>query len=76
MEDAFDPMPFITTFWVTSDGTESPALHVSPVDEHPRKKRAHRKSRLGCVACKRRRVKVRMTLCKRRGLYVVFTKEI
>lgn len=30
-------------------------------EDQPRKKRVHRKSRLGCLACKRRRVKVRRT---------------
>lgn len=35
----------------------SQALQSLTQDE-PRKKRVHRKSRLGCIACKRRRVKV------------------
>ncbi|KAI5456025.1 hypothetical protein BGZ63DRAFT_397318 [Mariannaea sp. PMI_226] len=52
--------PFANLFLVVQNGThqvQAPALEAVGFSEQPRKKRAHRKSRHGCVACKRRRVK-------------------
>lgn len=39
-----------------------PLRFVDPSHEEPKKKKAHRKSRGGCKACKKRRVKVRHSL--------------
>ncbi|UNI19825.1 hypothetical protein JDV02_005975 [Purpureocillium takamizusanense] len=45
---------FANTFVVGGDAESMQTLGIA---DHPRKKRAHRKSRRGCMACKRRRVK-------------------
>ncbi|KAK4123427.1 hypothetical protein N657DRAFT_646211 [Parathielavia appendiculata] len=55
----FSPAPvttFANTFLVSHSGSGGPTLRVVGPQE-ARKKRPHRKSRLGCVRCKRRKVK-------------------
>jgi hypothetical protein len=53
-----DENPFANLFLLVDNAAQAPTLHAAGVSDQPRKKRAHRKSRQGCVACKRRRVKV------------------
>jgi len=52
---------FANTFVVHGDAEgNAVALQTLSAADHLRKKRAHRKSRRGCMACKRRRVKVKV----------------
>lgn len=53
------PALFANTILVSRDAGQVPTLQTIGVISQPRKKRPHSKSRRGCVACKRRRVKVR-----------------
>ncbi|KAK3313886.1 hypothetical protein B0H66DRAFT_607127 [Apodospora peruviana] len=49
---------FANTFLVVPNGRDQPTLRVvGPEDDVSRRKRPHRKSRLGCVRCKKRKVK-------------------
>ena len=53
------PNSFTQTFLLDGE-TDLPMLRAVDSSEiEARKKRAHRKSRWGCMACKRRKVKVR-----------------
>ncbi|KAH6884228.1 putative C6 transcription factor [Thelonectria olida] len=52
-----DQNPFANLFLLADNAAQAPTLHTAGISDQPRKKRAHRKSRQGCIACKRRRVK-------------------
>lgn len=59
MPDTSAPTVFANTVLVSWEAGQVPTLQTIGVPDQPRKKRAHCKSRRGCLACKRRRVKVR-----------------
>lgn len=62
MPDTSAPTVFANTVLVSWEAGQVPTLQTIGVPDQPRKKRAHCKSRRGCLACKRRRVKVRSML--------------
>ncbi|KID73823.1 uncharacterized protein G6M90_00g000490 [Metarhizium brunneum] len=57
MPDTSAPTVFANTVLVSWEAGQVPTLQTIGVPDQPRKKRAHCKSRRGCLACKRRRVK-------------------
>lgn len=72
MEPA-DAETFSHTFLLGGE-TDLPTLRaIREPGAETRKKRAHRKSRWGCVACKRRKVKVRRLLGIVSCLLFIFT---
>ncbi|KAL6809642.1 putative C6 transcription factor [Trichoderma sp. SZMC 28015] len=57
MSNSTSPALFANTILVSRDAGQAPTLQTIGVMGQVRKKRPHNKSRRGCVACKRRRVK-------------------
>lgn len=58
MSNTKSPALFANTILVSRDAGQAPTLQTIGAMGQVRKKRPHNKSRRGCVACKRRRVKV------------------
>lgn len=54
------PASFTNTILLPYSAGEVPRIHTIGNTNEPRKKRAHTKSRRGCIACKVRKVKVRL----------------
>jgi hypothetical protein len=54
------PASFTNTILLPYSAGEVPRIHTIGNTNEPRKKRAHTKSRRGCIACKVRKVKVRI----------------
>lgn len=57
------PDGFTQTFFLDGEHDVSALKAIHGSDAEARKKRAHRKSRWGCTACKRRKVKVSPDPC-------------
>jgi hypothetical protein len=53
-----NPASFTNTILLPYTVDEVPRIHTIGNTNEPRKKRAHTKSRRGCIACKLRKVKV------------------
>lgn len=71
MDARHPPDGFTQTFLLDGEPDLSTLKIISGSEVEARKKRAHRKSRWGCIACKRRKVKVSSDPCPwRRHLLV------
>lgn len=65
-EMAHEPPGTLTQTFLLDGEPDLPTLRaIRGSDDDARKKRSHRKSRWGCTACKRRKVKVRPPVFRR-----------